>query len=447
MAKHPQGHVFYRQMAHTYPVIERGQGVYLYDTNGRRYLDASGGPLVVNIGHGVKSVAEAMAGQAARVAYVHGNRFTTAPLETYSGRLAPRLPLPDPRLYFLSSGSEAVETALKFARQVQVARGESGRHLVISRWGSYHGATLGALAVSGKPAIRTLYAPMFRDVPHIDPPYCYRCPVEATYPSCDLACARQLETEILQQGPEKVAAFIAEPVGGATLGSIVPPAGYWPLIREICDRYRILLIADEVLTGLGRTGAWFAMSHLRVQPDVMALAKGVAGGYYPLSITAVRGADVETIRQAQGDFNHGGTFSHHAVGAATALAVMDYLETHDLIARAAAMGAHVGQKLHESLGDLSCVGNVRGIGMMWAVEFVADRETQAPYPVNADFAGRVCARCMEMGVLLYPIGGCADGVRGDHLMIAPPYTVTEDQVGVIVETLRQAIQSLQQTLL
>ena len=338
-----------------------------------------------------------------------------------------------------------METALKFARQVQVARGESGRHLVISRWGSYHGATLGALAVSGKPAIRTLYALMFRDVPHIDPPYCYRCPVEATHPSCDLACARQLETEILQQGPESVAAFIAEPVGGATLGSIVPPAGYWPLIREICDRYRVLLIADEVLTGLGRTGAWFAMSHLGVQPDVMALAKGVAGGYYPLSITAVRGADVETIRQAQGDFNHGGTFSHHAVGAATALAVMDYLETHDLIARAAAMGAHLGQKLHESLGDLSCVGNVRGIGMMWAAEFVADRETKAPYPVSEDFAGRVCARCMEMGVLLYPGRGCADGVRGDHLMIAPPYTVTEDQVGVIVETLRQAIQSLQQT--
>ncbi|HSR32443.1 MAG TPA: aspartate aminotransferase family protein [Anaerolineae bacterium] len=439
MVKHPQGHIFYRQMAHDYPVIQRGEGIHLYDAKGQRYIDASGGPLVVNVGHGVSSIADALAKQAAQVAYVHGSLFTTAPLETYSGRLAARVPLLEPRFYYLSSGSEAVETALKFARQVQLARGESQRDRVISRWGSYHGMTLGTLAVSGKPSMRQPYAPMFLDMPHIEPPYCYRCPFAATYPECDLACARQLEMEILRQGTKSVAAFIAEPVGGATLGAIVPPDGYWSLIREICDRYQVLLIADEVLTGFGRTGVWFAMERFGAQPDVMTLAKGATAGYYPLSITAVLGAHVEMIRQAHGDFNHGGTFSHHAVGAAAALATMDYLEGNDLISRAAQVGAYLGQRLVESLSDLTSVGDVRGIGMMWAIEFVANRETKAPYPRDAHFADRVCAHCMEMGVLLYPGHGSADGMRGDHLMVAPPFIATEGQVDVIVGTLREAI--------
>jgi len=442
MGGHPRGRVFYRKMGHDYPVIVRGEGAYLYDAEGRRYLDASGGPLVVNVGHGVESIARAIAEQAARVAYVHGNVFTTAALETYSERLASKIPLPDPRFYYLSSGSEAVETAMKFVRQVQVARGETRRDLVISRWGSYHGATLGTLAISGKPAMRSLYASMFRDAPHIEPPYCYRCPFHATYPACELACARQLETEILRQGPERVAAFIAEPVGGAALGAVVPPEGYWPLVHEICDRYGVLLIADEVLTGFGRTGTWFAMEQFGVQPDVICLAKGAAGGYFPLSITAVRGRYVETIRRAHGDFNHGGTFSHHAVGAAAALATMDYLEAHDLVARAAHVGESLGKVLRESLGDLPGVGDVRGVGLMWAAEFVADRATKEPYPSEVHFADRVWAHCLEAGVLLYPGHGCADGVRGDHLMVAPPYVVTGEQIDLIAGRLREAIGSV-----
>jgi adenosylmethionine-8-amino-7-oxononanoate aminotransferase len=443
MVKYPEGHVFYRKMAHDYPLIERGEGVYIWDTAGRRYLDASGGPLVVNVGHGVSAIAEAMAAQAVRVAYVHGNLFTTHPLETYSRRLAPKVPISEPRFFYLSSGSEAVETAFKFARQVQLARGEPERDRIISRWGSYHGMTLGTLAASGKPSMRQPYAPMFRDMPHIEPPYCYRCPFDATYPACDLACARQLEAEIQHQKPERVAAFVAEPVGGATLGAIVPPDGYWPLVREICDRYGILFIADEVLTGFGRTGLWFAMEHFGVGPDVMTMAKGAAGGYFPLSITATRGRDVEVIRQAYGDFNHGGTFSHHAVGTATALATMDYLETRNLVSRAAQVGAYLGQQLVGSLSDLSSVGDVRGIGMMWAVEFVADRETKAPYPRDAHFADRVCARCTEMGVLLYPGHGSVAGVQGDHLMVAPPFIATEEHIDLIVVTLHKAIQTVE----
>jgi adenosylmethionine-8-amino-7-oxononanoate aminotransferase len=299
---------------------------------------------------------------------------------------------------------------------------------------------LGTLAVSGKPAMRSPYAPLFHDMPHIEPPYCYRCPLDSTYPACELACAQQLQTEILRQGPERVAAFIGEPVGGATLGAIVPPDGYWPLVRQICDRYGVMLIADEVLTGFGRTGAWFAMERLGVEPDLMVMAKGSAGGYFPFSITGVRAADVETIRQVHGDFNHGGTFSHHAVGAGAALATMEHLEVHDLIVRAARLGDYLGQRLNEVVLDLPGVGDVRGIGMMWAVEFVADRETKAPYPADTGFAVRVCAHCRQMGVLLYPGHGSVDGVRGDHVMIAPPYIVTEQQIQVIVETLSQAIQ-------
>jgi adenosylmethionine-8-amino-7-oxononanoate aminotransferase len=436
----PSSRVFYRRLGHSHPVIERGEGIYLYDTQGRRYLDGSGGPLVANIGHGVPSVAAALSAQAARVAYVHGSLFTTDALESYSARLAGKVPVPNPRFYYLSGGAEAVETAVKFARQLQVARGEERRDRVISRWGSYHGATLGTLALSGKPSMRNLYAPMFQDMPHIEPPYCYRCPFHRAYPACDLACARQLETEILRQGAGRVAAFLAEPVGGATLGAIVPRDGYWPQVREICDRHGVLLIADEVLTGFGRTGTWFAMEHFGVQPDILVMGKGVTGGYFPLSITAVKAEDVEVVRGTMGDFNHGGTFSHHAVGAAAALATLDYLEIHDLVARAARLGETLGRSLREALMPCPGVGDVRGLGMVWAVELVANRRTKEPFAAAQHLADRVCDRCMKMGLLLYPGHGGADGVRGDHIMVAPPFVATEEQLDIIVLTLRQAIE-------
>jgi adenosylmethionine-8-amino-7-oxononanoate aminotransferase len=432
-------HVFYRRLAHRYPQAVRGKGIYLWDADGRRYIDASGGPVVVNLGHGVAEVAQAMAEQAAQVAYVHGTLFTSTALEAYSDELAAHVPMAEPRFYYLTSGSEAVEAALKFARQVQVARGQAGREVVISRWGSYHGATLGTLAVSGKAKMRTLYAPMFRDQPHVPAPYCYRCPFDAGHPACDLACACALEAEILRQGPERVAAFIAEPVGGATLGAVVPPEGYWPLVRQICDRYGLLLIADEVLTGFGRTGRWFALEHFGVEPDVMTMGKGATGGYFPLSIATVRAADLETVRQAHGDFNHGGTFSHHAVGLAASLATLHYLEAHDLVAAAAARGASLGRRLREIVGDLPCVGDVRGLGMLWAVEFVADRTTRAPFPPGQHFAQRVCDLAFEWGIILYPGSGSVDGVAGDHLLVAPPFIITDEEIDEIVWRLQKAI--------
>jgi hypothetical protein len=347
--------------------------------------------------------------------------------------------MPAPRFYYMTSGSEAVETAIKFTRQVQIARGEPTREVIISRWASYHGATLGALAVTGRSRMRIPFAPLFREQPHIPPSYCYRCPFETTYPTCDLACARALEAEILRQGPERVAAFIAESVSGATLGAVVPPQGYWPLVRQICDRYSVLLIVDEVMAGLGRTGRWFGIEHFDVQPDVITMGKGVTGGYFPLSVIAVRGADVERIREAHGNFIHGGTFSHHAVGAAVALAVLRYLQDNDLVTASAAKGKVLGEKLRAALGDLASVGDVRGIGLLWGVEFVADRATKAPFPPSARFARRVADAAFDNGLIVYAGTGCADGVNGDLVLVAPPFVITEAQMDEVAHLLREAV--------
>ncbi|RME76455.1 MAG: aminotransferase class III-fold pyridoxal phosphate-dependent enzyme [Chloroflexi bacterium] len=437
-----KGHVFYRRMAHKRPMISHSEGIYLFDTQGRRYIDASGGPIVVNVGHGVEEIVQTMAEQARQAAYVHATMFTSEPIEAYSAALAEIVPLDNPRFFFLASGSEAVETAVKFARQVQVDRGEPGRYRVIARWHSYHGTTLGALAVSGRPGLRQLFQPMMADMPHIPPPYCYRCPFGAKYPACGLACAHALEEAVKINGRETVAAFIAEPVSGASLAAAVPPNEYWPLVRQICDHYGLLLIADEVMTGFGRTGRWFGMHHWGVQPDVVTMAKGAGGGYFPLSITAVKTADVQTIRTARGDFVHGGTFSHHAVAAATGLAVLKYLQKHNLVDAARRQGEKLGQKLHAALGDHPHVGDIRGRGLMWGLEFVADRDGKTPFPAARGVAKKIGDAAFERGLIVYPSSGNADGVNGDQVMVAPPFIVTDDQLDEIVGLLVEAVSAV-----
>jgi adenosylmethionine-8-amino-7-oxononanoate aminotransferase len=439
---HPAGHVFYRRERHPHPTIAHGEGVYLYDTDGRRYLDGSGGALVVNIGHGVREVADAIGAQAAQAAYLHATMFTSRPLEAYAQALAALVPLPAPRFYFMCSGSEAVESAIKLARQVQLARGQAGRYLVISRWGSYHGATLGALAVTGKPKMRRPFQPMLPAAPHIPAPYCYRCPYGSTYPDCGLRCADALEQEIQRVGPEHVAAFIAEPVSGATLGAVVPPPEYWPRIRQICDAYGLLLIADEVMSGCGRSGRWFALQHWGVTPDLMTIGKGASGGYFPLSITAVKGEWVDALLASGAGFVHGGTFSHHAVGAAAGLATLNYLQAHGLVAAAARLGERLGGALRAALEGLPCVGDVRGLGLMWGVEFVADRATKAPFPAGLHFAQQVADAALARGLIVYPGSGCADGDAGDLVLIGPPFTITADQIDELVSLLREAIEAV-----
>lgn len=433
------GHIFYRRMAHPHPIISYGKGVYLYDTDGQQYIDASGGPVLVNIGYGVPEVVEAMRRQAETAPYIHATMFTSQPLEDYAEALAAVTPLDNPRFFFLSSGSEAVETALKFARQVQVERGKPGRYLVVSRWRSYHGTTLGALSVSGRPGLRRLYLPMMQAPPHIEPPYCYRCPFGTTYPECGLRCAHELERAIKINGAESIAAFIAEPISGASLAAAVPPPDYWPLIRQICDHYGLPLIVDEVMTGLGRTGAWFAIESFGVQPDVITMAKGVGGGYFPLSITAVKTEDVETIRNGQGDFSHGGTFSHHPVGGAVGLAVLRYIQQHRLVEAARRQGEKLGQKLQAAFADHPHVGDIRGRGLMWGLEFVADRRTREPFPPQQGRAKKLGDAAFKRGLIIYPGSGNVDGVRGDQTMIAPPFIVTDEQLDEIVGRLAEAV--------
>lgn len=435
LTKH--SHVFHRKHKFTKPTVSHGEGIYLWDTDGKRYIDASGGAVVVNVGHGVKEIADAISKQAAEVAYAHASMFTSPILEEHAERLAAYLPIDDPRLFYMSSGSEAAETAMKLARQIQVAKGHPARYKVISRWGAYHGATLGALAITGKPSMRTLYAPMFTEMPHIPAPYPYR--FDGTLDECGLWSADQLVQEIERQGADTVAAFIAEPIAGATLGAVVPPDNYWPRLREICDHYGILLIADEVMTGMGRTGSWFAVDHWNVRPDIITLGKGVSGGYLPLSVTAARGDLVDLLLTKTGDFNHGGTFSHQPVAIAAGVAALDYLESNDLINHASQMGDYLDQKLRATFSNHPHIGDIRGRGLMYALEFVQDRATKQPFATKHHLSSSIFDRAFEDGLIVYYMSGCVDGTLGDHVMISPPLVVTESQIDDIVDRLAVAI--------
>lgn len=438
--QHPDGHVFYRKMWRKYPRITHAEGVYLIDDEGNRYLDASGGAIVVNIGFGVKAVSEAIAQQAWLVAYVHAEKFTTPVLEEYVDELAQVVPIPDARFFPLTSGSEANEAAIKLARQIQLIRGQPDRHMVVGRWRSYHGITLGTLAIGGRMGARERFRPMMHDMPHILPPTCYRCPLGKTYPSCNLACAEMLETVIAEHGPRNIAAFIAEPVSGAALAATVPPPGYWQTIREICDKYDILLIADEIMCGFGRTGKWCAFEHFDFTPDILTMGKGLAGGVFPLSMLVARGSLVNELYEAGQDIAHGGTFTHHAVGAAAGLATLRFVQEHDLVNEAARKGERLGQLLHEMLSDLPGIGNIRGRGLMWGIELVADKETCAPFSADLQIAQRIFETARDLGLMVYPGQGSADGISGDVIMLGPPAVITEEDIQTIVTLLKQAIE-------
>ena len=378
---------------------------------------------------------EAITKQAQAVAYAHAMMFTSEPVEQFSEELAKIVPLPNARFFYLSSGSEVVEAAIKLARQIQMARGENGRHLIISRWRSYHGMSLGALSVTGKLGMRHPYLSMVRDMPHIDPPYPYRDPISG------IEAANRLESAIIAAGPMNVAGFIAEPISGASLGAMSPTTDYWPRIREICDQYGILFIADEVLVGMGRTGKWWGIQHWPVEPDIMVTSKGLAGGYYPLGFVAAKGSDVEQIRQTLGDFNHGGTFSHHAVGTAAGLATLRIMQAENLVENAATMGEYMGQQLQKVLGDHPNVGDIRGRGLFWALEIVQDRETKAPFSVKRHIAWDIWQRAFNLGLVAYYSQGCADGTNGDLVMLGPPLIVNEAQVDEMVAILAQAVRA------
>jgi adenosylmethionine-8-amino-7-oxononanoate aminotransferase len=433
--------LFPRNFKKSYPIAVRGEGCWIISSDGRRYLDASGQAAVVSIGHGVPEIGRAMAEQSSQIAFAHTSQFHTAPAEKLAGRLLAMAP-PNfrngGRVYFTSGGSEATETAIKLARQFHLESGQKDRYRVLSRRQSYHGSTLGAMSVSGNVARRAPYEPLLAEWGHIAPCFCYHCPFEKTFPQCQLVCADDLEIYLLQHEPGKAAAFIFEPVGGATLGAAVPPEGYVARIAEICHNNGILLVADEVMTGIGRTGKPFAAQHWGIEPDMILVGKGVASGYAPLGAVLVSAHVIAAFERGTGAFMHGFTYQAHPVCTAAGNAVLDYLESHRLFDRV----VPAGKNLRDALSLLQShpnVGDVRGLGLLLGVEFVKDKATREPFPKEQNIAERVRQACLEESVLTYPTQGCVDGLRGDHILLAPPFTVSPEESALIARALQSAL--------
>ena len=432
------GNVFPRRLDRPMSRVEKAEGVWIEDTEGRRYLDASGGAIVVNVGHGREEIARAVAEQISAYDYIHPTMFTTPVVETLATALAAHTPTGVNRFYFLSGGAEAVETTIKLARQIHLAADRPQKIRLITRWKSYHGLTLGALSAMGRTAFRAPYAPLLSDAVHIPPPYCLRCSYGLRFPECRLRCALALEETILNLGPETVSAFLAETVSGGTLAAYPPPTGYFSIIREICDRYDVLLILDEVMCGMGRTGRWFACEHQDIIPDMITLGKGLSGGTVALSAVAVRSMHFDLIREKSGVFVHGGTFSHHSVAAAAGLAVVRILEREKLVERVARYGSVLSDMLRENLFDLPWTADIRGIGFLWGIELVRDRKTNTPFDRKEQVTEKLWEAMFQKGVIVYKSTGIA-GIHGDALLVAPPFIITVDEIRRIAETLREAI--------
>jgi adenosylmethionine-8-amino-7-oxononanoate aminotransferase len=433
-------HIFPRVLDRVLPTAVSAQGVWITDADERRYLDGSGGAIVLNLGHGDLALVEAAAGQLARTQYVHPTMFTTDAVETYADEVAALLPMEDARIYPVSGGSEAVETALKMARTYHVARGEGSRTIVIARRTSYHGNTLGALDASGKEPLRRPYTPWLGRFLHAPPAYEYRCENPEHPQGCDRWHAAELERMMQQAGPESVAAFIAEPVVGATLAAAVPCEGYWPAVAEVCRRHGVLVIADEVMTGFGRSGRWFGMDHWDVQPDILTAGKGSTSGYVPFGFAAASRDVFDTV--ATQGFVHGFTWSHNALGAAVGSAVIRRLREDGLVDRSRDLGERVRKDLATALDGCPAVGDIRGLGLMIGIELVRDPDTKEPFQRADRVTERVLSAAREAGLLLYSSTGHADGTNGDLIMLGPPFVMSDDEAGLLVERTAAAIRSV-----
>ncbi|MEP7383441.1 MAG: aspartate aminotransferase family protein [Gemmatimonadota bacterium] len=428
--RYPESPVFYRSLTREYPLAVCGDGCWIEDAEGRRYLDGVGGAYVANIGHGVREIGEAMARQASTLAYVNGTAFTNEAVEGLARRLVARSPALA-YAYILGSGSEAVEAALKLARQYWIERGERQRDRVIALSPGYHGNTILALSASSREHYRAMWGDWLIDVRRIPAPFAYRCPCRGDA-SCPACSGTALEAAILAEGRDRVAAFILEPVGGSSTGGSVPRDDYLRNVRKICDRYGVLLIADEILCGAGRTGTWTAIEQWDVTPDILTLGKGIGGGYAPVSAVLARAAVVDVIAAGSGALLHAQTFSHHAVTCAAAVATLDHLAQHQLVERCARLAPIFHQKL-QRLRTLPGVGDVRGRGLLAGVEFVADVETRAPFPRATRVAERFTRAAQDAGLIVWPNVGQADGTNGDLAMLAPPFIITEGEIDQLVE--------------
>ncbi len=434
--------VFYRDFGAAYPQAVRGSGMYLFDAEGRRYLDMSGGAAVSPVGHANKRVVAAVREQVRELAFAHTAFFTNRPQEALAERLAARFSEAGARVCFLSGGSEANETAMKLSWQYWRASGRRSKRVVISRQSSYHGSTLGALSVSGSRFRRASFEGVLHDWPRIAPCYAYRHrePGESEE-AYGRRVADELETAILAVGAENVAAFIAEPVVGATLGAVPAVTGYLQRIRSICDQYDVLFIADEVMCGAGRTGTYFAHAADAVVPDLVTLAKGVGGGYQPLGAVLMRGKIAEGV-EAGGSFASGHTYIGHATACAAGLAVQECLDEEGLLGHVPVQGDAFRSALVERFGAHPFVGDIRGRGLFVGIEFVLDRSARTPIPATDRVPARLKAAAMESGVICYPGGGTADGVNGAHVLFAPPFILESAHIDECCERFSTALDSV-----
>ena len=432
------GNVFYRNPLHDYPMAMRGEGVYLYNAEGRQYLDGSGGAAVSCLGHGHPTVVAAIKAQLDQLAFAHTAFFTNESQEQLASKLVARFGEADAKVYFLSGGSEANETALKLIREYWVARGYNDKHVIISRKQSYHGNTLGALSISGNPRRNRVYQPMLQDWPKIEPCYAYRHQrADESDQAYGLRSAAGLEEVIHSIGADHIGAFFAETVVGATLGAVPAVGSYFQRIREICDQHDILLVLDEVMAGGGRTGSYFAFEQEGIVPDIVTLAKGLGGGYQPIGAAIARGEIHRKIIDAFGSFAHGHTYVGHATACAAGLAVTCAIEEEDLLANVRSIGELLHTELSRVFADHPHVGDIRGRGLLLGIELVEDRETKAPIKAGLGLPEKIRVAAMEHGLICYPGGGTADGKDGAHILLAPPYIYKRQHVDELVDKLQQ----------
>ncbi len=433
--------LFLRDLAHEPTLIVRGEGVYLFDSNGKRYLDGASGAAVASLGHGNTELAELIGSQAATIAYAHPAKFVSESAIELARKLVHRAPKNLSHAYFTSGGSESTEAAIKMARQYHLAKGRKEKFKILSRRLSYHGATLGALSVTGQNKRREPYLPLLMCQPSVASAYRYRCELCQDEDGCNYSCASDLERAILEENADTVSAFIAEPILGSSAPGCYPPDGYWSEIRQICDRHDVLLIADEVMSGNGRSGKWWAMQHTDVSPDIIITAKGIGAGYTPLGALLVSG---ELYRQFRtlGGFRHGHTYAGNPVSCAVGAKVIDIIERDNLLDNVSNMGERLQKRLWEAVGEHPNVGDIRGRGLLLGIELVADKHTKRAYSESMKIQTRFSYACLDNGLYVYQGGGTVDGKDGEHMLIAPPFIITEQQVEEIVHAISAALEQI-----
>ncbi|MDQ0882462.1 aspartate aminotransferase family protein [Peribacillus sp. V2I11] len=431
---------------HDYPTISHGNGIYLYDIDGNQYIDGSSGAVTASIGHGVVDVVEAMTEQARKVSFAYRSHFTSEAAEALAKKLSELAPGDLNWSFFVNSGSEATETAMKIAIQHWQEKGFERKNRIVSRWTSYHGITMGALSMSGHVPRRKRFVPLLEDFPSISAPYCYRCPYNTETSGCKLQCANELETAIQRVGSENIAAFIAEPIIGASAGAVTPPDGYYQRIKEICENYDILFIADEVMTGIGRTGKMFAMEHWGVTPDIIALGKGMSAGYTPMAATMVTDRVMEPILKGSKSIMAGHTYSANPLSAAVSLEVLSYIEGNDLVKAAEEKGLYLFKKLQGLAGKFDIIGDVRGKGLLLGLEFVSDRISKTPFDLQVGLTTRLVNKAFTKGLLIYPAAGAIEGIAGDAVILSPPLIITNEEIDRLVKILEASLAELQQEL-